>query len=326
MAKLNSESKNELKTRRATIALRKPSVFSIIFLGDAHVGMNQRLNPTCKYRIKNYRAILRSINSNDNTLISVFHGGDEGDKGAYVQNFVSITKKLMNRKHYRIPYFAGVGNHEYQGDPSLSEYKKYISSSDNDVIRLYGSNYGPKVAVIMLNTGGPSDSGCKNGSGTIIANSIAEIKNSSAYKAVIKDKTVKIIIDMHIPPRMPVFRGNPPTHHRLCPNAESHFKNFVNGIGTNRILFIVTHHKHGYIQPKINSRYLYLDKIPVFLTAQGGNCDTVSLVDKRSKYSYYKIDMSTNTASSRDNYKLKNAYRLDVDVNTSKVVKVITIY
>lgn len=326
MAKLNDASKNQLKKRRATIPLRKPAVFSIIFLGDAHVGMNGRPNPTCKYRIKNYRSILKSINSNDNTLISIFHGGDEGDKGVYVSNFVSITKNLMNNKSHTIPYFAEVGNHEYQGDLLLSQYRKYVSSKDSDVIRLYGSNYGPKVAVVMLNTGGPSDNGCMGGSGTIIANSISEIRNSAAYKAVIKDKSVKIIMDMHIPPRMPVFRGNPPTHHRLCPNAETHFKNFVNSIGTNRILFIVTHHKHGYIQPKINSKYLYLNKIPVFLTAQGGNCDPVSSSDKRSKYSYYKIEIATNTPNSRDNYMLKNAYRFDVDVNTSKVVKVITIY
>lgn len=325
MAKLNDTSKQQLKHRMSNIYLRKPTVFSIIFLADEHVGMNERPDVICKYEIKSYKAILKSINSRDNALMAIFSGGDEGDRGRHLGQFVAITNNFMNNKSHRIPYFAGIGNHEYKEDPSLSQYKKYVSLKLNDVIMLYDSSFGPKVAVIMLNTGGPANDGCLNGKGAILKNSILEIKNSAAYKTVIKDKDVKIIIDMHMPPRMNKFKGNPPSH-VLCPNAEALFKNFVNDIGENRILFIVTHHNHIFIQNKVDSKYFYLNKIPVFLTAQGGNCDPVFSSDKRSRYSYYKIEMFTNTPDIRENYKLKNVYRFDIDVDTSKVVKRITIY
>lgn len=322
---LNNIGNKRLKTRRASSQLRKPSQFSIIFLGDPHVGMNHRQHPTCIYHLANYKAILKSINSSDNSLIAIFNGGDGADNANFISNFASVTETLMNAKPHKIPFFSAVGNHEYIHDSTLDEYKKYISKKESDVIKLYGQNFGPKVAIIMLDTGGPSSNGCKNDKGTILAKSIAQIKNSAAYKSIIKDKSVKIIIDMHIPPRMSVFTQTTKTH-VLCPDAEKHFRQFVKNIGLSRFLAIVTHHKHGFIQPHINSQYFFLNKIPVFLTAQGGNCDPAISSDLSAKYSYYKMQLSTTTPNSRDNYKLKSIFRFDVDVKNSKISKTIQVF
>lgn len=322
---LNNTSKKQLTGRRASLPLRNPKEFSIIFLGDSHVGMNIRKNPTCKYQLKNYKSILKSIDSNDNTLIAVFNGGDGGHNGDFVEKFAAVTSNLMNNKPYKIPFFSAVGNHEYIHDHSLNEYKSYISKKENDVIKLYGKNFGPKVAVIMLNTGRLSSNRCSKGSRDVIKNSINKIKNDPIYKSVINDKSVKIIIDMHVPPPMPVFM-QPQSSHLWCPQSQEHFSQFIKSIKASRILAIVTHHKHGFIQPEINSQYYFLNKIPVFLTAQGGNCDPVSSSDLRAKYSYYKIHLSTKTPRSRDNYTIKSVHRLDVNVSKSKVSKEVKIY
>lgn len=322
---LNNTSKKQLTGRRAFLPLRNPKEFSIIFLGDTHVGMNNRKNPTCKYQLKNYKSILRSINSNDNTLIAVFNGGDGGHNGDFVAKYATVTRDLMNNKPHKIPFFSGVGNHEYIHDHGLNEYKSYISKKENDVIKLYGKNFGPKVAVILLDTGGPSSDRCLKVSRDVMKTSINKIKNDPIYKSVIDDKSVKIIIDIHTPPLMPVFMQTYSSH-LWCPQSQKYFIQFIKSIKASRILAIVTHHKHGFIQPEINSQYYFLNKIPVFLTAQGGNCDPVSSTDLRAKYSYYKIHLSTKTPSSRDNYILKSVHRLDVNVSKSKVSKEVKIY
>lgn len=322
---LNNTSKKQLTGRRSSLPLRNPKEFSIIFLGDSHVGMNKRKNPTCKYQFKNYKSILKSIDSNDNTLIAVFNGGDGGHNGDFVAKFAAITRDLMNDKPHKIPFFSSVGNHEYIHDYGLNEYKSHISKKENDVIKLYGKNSGPKVAVILLDTGRPSSSSGTNDSGNTMKNSIKKIKNDPIYKSVVNDTSVKIIIDMHLPPCMPVFTQTSHSH-VLSPQAQKYFTQFVKSIKTSRILAIITHHKHGFIQPEINSQYYFLNKIPVFLTAQGGNCDPVSSSDLKSKYSYYKILLSTKTPNSRDNYTLKSVHRLDVNVSTSKVSKEVKIY
>lgn len=322
---LNDTSKNQLKDRISSSQLRKPKEFSIIFLGDTHIGMDRRGHSACNYSSDHYMAILRSIDSNDDTLAAIFVGGDAGHKDQFVAKFASITSTLMMSKPHQIPIFSGVGNHEYMHGHLLKGYKEHISKTDNDIIQLFEKDFGPKVAVIMLNTGGPGSNGYASGNNSNLAKSITQIKNNPIYQSIVNDKSIMLIIDMHIPPCIPVFTKVSETH-VLSSLSENYFHEFVTSIGPNKILAIVTHHLHGYIQSHINTKHYYMDQIPVFLTAQGGNCDPVMSSALSSKYSYYKLNFSTKSPKSRKSYKLKSVYRFDINVSNSTVIKKVKIY
>lgn len=344
VALLNDIGKQLLEQRRQTGPLMKPADFSLIFLGDPHVGYTPPPNnPGCSYNINYYKALLRAIDSTDSTLMAIFNGGDGANDGAHVDDFRNVTVTLMNGKSQKIPFFSGVGNHEYIHDFSLTAYKANISSKTNDVIHLYGNTFGPKVAVIMLNTGTSTDGSIPGSSGKlIIKESIDQIVQSQQYQSASKDPSVRFIIDMHIPPNIPVLRGD--CSHVLCDpsicanctrctnscinsstSTQGYFHNFVQSVGAGKILAIVSHHKHGFIQPFVGSQYRYFG-IPVFLTAQGGNCDPISSSDPEARLSYYKFYFHTDSPHSRDNYKLNGVNRIDVNPVTQKSLAPIPIY
>ncbi|OPJ56142.1 metallophosphoesterase [Clostridium oryzae] len=348
---LNSDSTSILIKRIQNKSLSSPKNFSIIFIGDTHVG---KVRSHCNHNEgENYKALLKKINKSKNKkeVIAIIHGGDGcdfPDKGkTNLKDFVDITKSGLEYKNIvhennKIPFFMNVGNHEYNKKTSshLKEFGNLIGKR-NYVVKLFDNTNGPMIAVVLLQTGMEVYGGSLGGSKLkTFKDAIEDVEaQMEAIKSNNKYKSVKFIIDMHIPPTLPVFNkkiadcSDPPPKgkkkaHSLCiKNDNTDFINFINRFTKkykNSILAIVCHHKHWYFQPNIrnNSNYM-ISNVPVFITAQGGNCHRIKK-NAPGQFSYYELKFSTTSSTKknyRKHYKLNKVYRMDLDIKSNKLTK-----
>lgn len=319
MAKLNEIGKHILKIKRQKF--KDGQDFSIAFLGDSHIGRtNCKCGTDCTE--ERYVTLLSKINNGKN-VYAIIHGGDASDYGnGSLERFVNDTTKTLNydnteiKEEDKIPLFSNTGNHDYKfgkfpdGCITIDDYHNNIGK-DNDIIEFFGNNKGPEVAVILLNTG-------YGNSGKLIGTAKFKDKLNNLslnMKNIIKNhKFVRFIIDMHIPPVIPYeITGT----HTLNPEFDSDFKKFLKKY-PERILAIAAHHMHGQIQNaayhyKITNKFQEYS-IPVYVTAQGGQCDSNKPPYKNAQYSFYKMNLSKVSSS----YMLNSVYRYDMTWNYDK--------
>ena len=141
--------------------------FSVIFMGDTHIGSSNTNQNETKYR--NLLNRVRKEDASKKTVVAVIHGGDgvHTDNQKYMQTFVKVSKQVLFKPGDRIPIFANVGNHEYNGYINTTKTKKdkvYLAKSYNKLVgdtkklqayRLTpdSKNIQTMLEVILLNTG-----------------------------------------------------------------------------------------------------------------------------------------------------------------------------
>lgn len=321
MAKLNEIGIRILKAKRQKF--KAGSDFSVAFIGDSHIGETTVHSPkegpcecgsNCPER--RYKTLLSKINALK-SIYAIIHGGDGADYAAkMLKRFVNDTEAILKYNNTTIsdadkkPLLHNIGNHEYKigKNPStgvdMNEYNNLVGKANN-IIKFFGSTNGPKVAVILLNTGYSNHGQLPKG-----MNFKTQLDNLAKQMDTIiqNHNSVRFIIDMHIPPRIPhQLTGS----HVLNDNYNYYFRQFLKK-HPGRILAIVTHHKHGTIQM---AAYQYTFKtknkkynIPVYLTAQGGNCDYNKSPNEPTRYGFYRMVLT----KSGNSYKIKNVYRYDM--------------
>lgn len=316
MAKLNESGNIILKSKRQKFV--NGQNFAIAFLGDSHIGRTDcKCGTNCPE--DRYTTLLKKIR-NMKGIYTIIHGGDASDYGNNVLNkFVSDTKKILKynsttvKDEDKTPLFANIGNHDYKlgKAPSkgvdINDYHKLIGK-DNAIVKLFGSVKGPKVAIVLLNTGYSNSGQLTNGL------KFEDQLNDLAKRMgdiIKKHSSVRFIIDMHIPPRIPnQLTGT----HVLNPAFNNAFRRFLKKHPA-RILAIVTHHKHGNVQSTAY-HYIFTNNgkkynIPVYLTAQGGHCDPTK---GSAQYSFYRMDLVKSGAP----YKINAVYRYDMVWDSTK--------
>lgn len=321
MAKLNAIGIKILKAKRQKFKANKD--FSIAFLGDSHIGQTTVHSPKegkCECGTncpeKRYKTLLRKINGLKG-IYTIIHGGDGADYAAkMLKKFVNDTETILKyndttvKDENKKPLFENIGNHDYKigKNPStgvdMKDYNNLVGK-DNNIIKFFGNIKGPRVAVILLNTGYSNEGQLPKG-----MDFKQQLDNLSGMmnEIIKKHNFVRFIIDMHIPPRIPhQLTGS----HVLNNNYNYYFRQFLKKHPA-RILAIVTHHKHGVIQSAAY-HYTFTTKnkkydIPVYLTAQGGHCDYNKSHNEKTRYSFYRMNLTNNG----NFYKIKNVYRYDM--------------
>lgn len=282
MAKLTNESKVYLKERKKKF--KNATELEIAFIGDSHIGqteygrkINRKKCQCSGCNEKYYKAMINNINK-DKGIISIIHGGDATDNNIEgLRKFKAISREVLNYNSKKsdgsvMPIFTNVGNHDFL-HYSLDEYHKEIGN-DNYIAELYKNpKYtNHRLAIVMLNTGYGS-------SGSDVIDSIKKLK-----RIMKKNKYTKYIIDMHIPGRIKDAGNN--LSHYLSISENQYFRKLLT-LFRGQIIAIVAHHKHGFIQSKAKYIVGRNYKIPVFITAQGGNCDSIKGKKGAAHYSYY---------------------------------------
>lgn len=309
MTKLNSIGKNILKAKRAKFVAN--SEFSLAFLGDSHVGMkNCKCQANCAEA--RYKSLLRRIKNMKPVYVSVL-GGDASDRSQSLEKFAVATKTVLDyhsaiKDELKTPLFVNVGNHDYHNG-QLETFQNIIGS-ENEIIRLFGNVKGPRVAVVMIDSG-YTVSGKLPGTDTFRKNlAVLEKKMAEIIK---KHSTVRFIIDMHIPPRIPHELSGT---HVLNPTFNHEFRKFLKKHPAG-ILAIVCHHKHGQVHNSAYHLKFMTSKeyaIPVFVTAQGGQCNPNKAPHQDAQYSFIRIDLIHGITA----YKIKNVYRYEMVYDQTK--------
>jgi hypothetical protein len=317
MAKLNAQSKVILQAKRQKKFMKNAPI-SLAFVGDSHIG-----KPNCKCgkdcAQKRYKELLRKMRDMKK-VYAIVHGGDlvvYGD--GLLKTFVKDTRSVLHygsktiNKEDLTPLLANIGNHDYKMHKApgtgveIKDYRNLIGN-DNDVVKLCGSAKGPRIAVVLLNTGFTNAG--KMPSGMKFKDELDALEKIMG--TLIKEHNdVRFIIDMHIPPHIPhVLFGT----HVLNTQFNDQFRRFLIK-HRSHILAVVAHHKHGQIQKKA---YLYDLKhknfvIPVYVTAQGGQCD-LNAQPKSAQYSFYRIDLKKKG----NPYSIDAVYRYDMVYDQTK--------
>lgn len=258
--KLNDEAYDLLRERR--MDPRFQHEFSLIFVGDSHFGQDcsSGIPPEAMYRLLLER--IRKHEKKYGKTLAIIHGGDGTHGGRkHLEKFIAVTRHALNYDasvEARIPIFMNVGNQEYINDPHLKNYNTLVGNGNHvEEIWLRPQN----TCVLMLNTGGPESDGCSEDNERFF-------EQVQAMEAIIKSHPhYRFLIDMHIPPAIGPHKGK---IHALNNEYTALFVQFLNN-NLNRITAVVTHHRHG-LRPT-SSPYWYQGKIPIYLTAYGGNCD-----------------------------------------------------
>jgi hypothetical protein len=316
---LNDTSTKILKKRAAKF--KADSKFSIGLIGDSHIDQKNCTNNHIWYRELLEKIVSRKV-------YIMVHGGDASDHGgSSLKKFVNITEdelKYLTISELDTPIFVNIGNHDYLRNKtnksvSRADYTTYIGTHNN-IIRLFDSGKGPRVAVVLLDTGYtisgklPSGEDYSKVLKSIEDRMISLIKNHN---------TIRFIIDMHVPPQILANTQNNKkfnSKHVLLTQYNDRFKKFIKDFTSkhpDRIMAITVHHKHGWIQKKAYYfSYKTYDKknhkIPVYLTAQGGHCDGNA---QNAQYSFYIIQFVTFKKNNKNYYKIKNVYRYNVTYN-----------
>lgn len=188
----------------------------------------------------------------------IIHGGDTAHYQIGLPNFVSNTESVLYNTQPKIPIFCNVGNHDYH--------------------QLNNGNFS--LAVIMINTGYHWNGYYPPGTTANFHGELVALRNNM-YSLLKKRPAINFIIDMHIPPHIIYYPSNnhfytgPQSDHVLNTAWNTELKNVLlhNTKLQPPILAIVAHHRHGYYQT--SSNVYWVDShtpIPVYTTAQGGNC------------------------------------------------------
>ena len=199
------------------------SSFSVVFIADTH---SQQLNENIKKNssIEQYCLLLKKIKSCED-ITCIVHGGDA------IQGFTNNLKKSKNvLKHFiistklelyentetlkRIPFIMNAGNHDYCCDNNRDNFNKLVGEN-SDLIKIK-SHY---LDILLLDTGYTH-----NGFPDLEA-----LKNQicSLEKKIKKEhKTVRFILDMHIPPQLGDFIKY--SNHTLTSELTIEFVKFLN--------------------------------------------------------------------------------------------------
>ncbi len=313
---LNMQGFKYLKKRKKQI--KNKNEFSIIFMGDSHNGYIGCPNASNE----NYLGMLAAIkrqNKFSSEAACIIHGGDTAHYNNGLPNFVDNTEKTLYNTEPKIPIFCNVGNHDYHqlasGTYSLSSYRSYVLYKEikygNTIVDLNSAGFNS--AVIMINTGYRMNGYYPPGTNANFHGELVTIR--SRMKSLLKaHPSINFIIDMHIPPHVGYyptsghFHVGPQPSDVLNTNWNTEFKNVILK-DTNlqpHILAIVAHHRHSYYQ-RSNNVY-WLDShtpIPVYVTAQGGNCINNSV----------KSILEVKLIKSKGAYYLGNINRYNYDAN-----------
>jgi hypothetical protein len=316
MAKLNARAKKILQAKASKF--KNGANFSIILLGDSHIG---QINCTNKW----YTELLKKIRAKG--AYTAVHGGDASDNSTKLKNYVNISKKVLGysntvKDEKKTPLFTNIGNHDYKlganqgAGVNIDKYNELIGN-DNFIIKLYKGAKGPKIAIVFINTG-------YTVSGQLPGNKDFKTELDKLAKKmsdIIKsNNNIRFIIDMHIPPKIPK-NAHFNTDHTLNPKYNDIFRKFMQKHPA-RILAIVAHHKHGDVQSSAY-HYTFSNKnvtkkynIPLYLTAQGGHCDHDPNHPIDAQYSFYRMYFKMLG----NHYEIDNVYRYNMKKVGSKYV------
>lgn len=271
-AKLNDESYSLLRRRREDPLYQNE--FSLIFIGDSHVG--QECSSGAAPEVL-YLRLLERIRANERkyrNILAIFHGGDGTHRGKkHLEEFIAATRYGLDydvSSEDRIPLFMNVGNHEYINDPELKNYNALVGNGNYiQEIWLRPQN----TSVLFLNTGGPNSDG-------FFKDPHHFANELTAMGAIIKAHPhYRFIIDMHIPPAVGPHKGK---SHALNKDYTAQFTKFLKSY-LNRVALVVVHHRHC-VQPS-RIGYLFQGKVPIYLTAFAGHCDCLRLSALKITYS-----------------------------------------
>lgn len=286
---LNKQGFKYLKNRKKQIINKNE--FSIIFIGDSHNGFaGSPGNPGCpNASTRDYLGMLSAIKRQHkfySEAACIIHGGDTAHYQVGLPNFVSNTESVLYKTQPKIPIFCNVGNHDYHqlsnGNFSLSSYRAYVLDKEikygNTIVDLHDAGFN--IAVIMINTGYHWNGYYPPGTTANFHSELVALRNKM-YSLMKKRPTVKFILDMHIPPHIIYYPSNnhfytgPQSDHVLNTAWNTELKNVLlhNAKLQPHLLAVVAHHRHGYYQT--SSNVYWVDShtpIPVYTTAQGGNC------------------------------------------------------
>lgn len=316
MTKLNIEAKKVLKAK--ILKFKEGQNFSIAFLGDSHIGQKNCTNEW-------YIELLKQIKYKN--VYAAIHGGDASDYGGdQLRKYVDITEKILGYNEAinvesTIPLFTNIGNNDYKIGKSSSkgmgikDYNNFIGN-DNTIIKLYKGRNGPRIAIVLLNTG---------------YNVYGELSDGKDYKTefdkleknmndIIKlHHSVRFIIDMHIPPRIP-DESKFIINHSMDNKFNDAFQEFLKK-NPSKIMAIVTHHIHGCIQTaayhytfnatvktKEGNTTTKRYSIPVYLTAQGGHCNFNKKYLANGQHSFYIM----NFTKTGKHYSISTVYRFSI--------------
>ncbi|BCN29078.1 metallophosphoesterase family protein [Anaeromicropila herbilytica] len=315
--KLNSEAyrivkvKEDAFTKSGTVL---PSNFSIVYMGDTHIGMSGcSQSPESKYE----QLLKKIISSNTNgDILCIVHGGDATDHGIdNLQIFIDKTWKTLydpytNDKD-KIPLFLNTGNHDFKLIKVNGQVTNYDLTAFNNLVaadELFKSDPSaphPDVQVVplnklylrivLLNTG----YGNRGSFGSVdigkFEKEIKEIDKWMTYLQGVSNK-IRFIVDMHIPPQIgTIGNGNP--SHVLNNQYSTLFSKDILDKHYRSMITVSSHHRHC----KPPTRYYDPHyKFDFFLTAAGGNCDTVCggkcnpKCSSQYKYPYHAIRVNYN--------------------------------
>ena len=145
------------------------------------------------------------------SVYTTIHGGDASDYGdGQLKKYVDITEKVLGygnvvQEENKIPIFTNVGNHDYKigkgssAGVNIKEYNDLIGN-DNTIRKLFKNGKGPRIAIILLNTGYNVSGQLPGGKDYKTELDKLEKKMNDIIQL---HHTVRFIIDMHIPPRIP---------------------------------------------------------------------------------------------------------------------------
>lgn len=303
MAKLNARAKNILQAK--ALKFKNGANFSIIFLGDSHIG---QINCTNKW----YNELLKKVRVRH--VYTAVHGGDASDNSTKLKNYVNISEKILgysntNKDEKKTPLFTNIGNHDYKLGAKSSDgigIEKYneLIGNDNFIIKLYKGAKGPKIAIVFINTGYTVSGQLLGGKDFKTELGKLAKKMSDIIKA---NSNIRFIIDMHIPPKV-LTDAHFNTNHTLNSIYNDNFRGFIKKHHT-KILAIVAHHKHGDFQ-KSAYHYTFNKKkyiIPLYVTAQGGHCNPYVKLPT-AQYSFYRMYFK----KLGNHYEIDNVYRYNM--------------
>lgn len=320
---LNDTSTKILKKRAAKFKANSP--FTLGLLGDSHMGQsNCPTNPTW------YRELLKKIVSQK--VYTIIHGGDGSDYGgSSLNSFVNITENQLKYgtiSASRTPIFVNIGNHDYLRSKtaksvSRNDYIKNVGNN-NSILKLFDSGKGPRVAIVLLDTGYTISGKLPSGENYSLVLKDIEQKMITLIK---NHSTIKFIIDMHVPPQILANTKNTKDFNRshvLLTQFNSRFKSFIKDFTSKhpgRIMAITAHHKHGWIQKQAyyfsyKTYDMKSHKIPVYVTAQGGHCDGNA---HNAQYSFYTMNFVSrlNKQNNKRYYHIASVNRFNVTYNVA---------
>ncbi|MGE5627919.1 MAG: metallophosphoesterase [Solirubrobacterales bacterium] len=280
---LNKQGYKYLKNRKKEI--KNKNEFSIIFIGDSHNGYVGCPNASNE----NYLGMLAAIkheNKFNSEAACIIHGGDTAHYQAGLPNFVNNTENVLYKTKPKIPIFCNVGNHDYHntanGNYSLSSYRSYVLYKEikygNSIVDLHAAGFN--LAVVMINTGYRMDGHYPAGTTANFHGELVTIRSS--MNSLLKNHpNMNFVIDMHIPPHVIYYPSSGTYHIGPQPNDvlntawNNDLKNVIlkNAKLQPHLLAVVAHHRHAYYQSSSNVYWVDSQTpIPVYTTAQGGNC------------------------------------------------------